>query len=107
MTQIIKPGLSIQVLYDLLGVYIASNKLFVTNSLYKKVVSNNTNAIFVQTILPFYHKSKQFYCLRTMTYNRWLTILRQLCKYFKLPYTSTVRYHSSTYDMTLLILVSS
>ena len=107
MSQVIKPGLSIQVLYNLVGVYVSTNKLFVTKTLYKKVVVNNTCAIFLQTITPFYHKSKQFYCLRTMTYKRWLTILRQLCKYFKLPYTSTVRYHSSMYDTTLLILVSS
>ena len=38
MSQVIKPGLSIQVLYNLVGVYVSTNKLFVTNTLYKKIV---------------------------------------------------------------------
>jgi hypothetical protein len=105
MSQVIKPGLSIQVLYNLVGVYVSTNKLFVTNTLYKKLVANNTCAIFLQTITPFYHKSKQFYCTRTMTYKRWLTILRQLCQYFKLSYTSKIQYYNSTYETNLLIFV--
>lgn len=105
MNQVIKPGLSSQILYDFLGDYILNNKLFITTSLYKKLVTNNTYAIFLQKIEPFYYKSKQFYCTRDITYNRFLTILRQLCKNFKLAYTSKIMYYNAGYENTLLIFV--
>lgn len=106
MGQIIKPGLSIQVLYDWLDISNLNKYILVTNNLYKKRKVDSNFYLLLEKISMFYHKSKQFYCSRIMTYTRWLTIVRQLCKYFELSYTSKIRYYNSTYETTLCIVVS-
>ena len=105
MSQVIKTGLSCQFLYDLLGEYIINQKIYITNSLYKKLVTNHTLDIFLKNIEPFYYSSKKFYCTRVMTYIRFLTVLRQLCQYFKLSYTRKIIYYNSTYETTFLMFV--
>jgi len=106
MSQVIKSGLSIQVLYGWLDISNLNKYILVTNNLYKKRKVDINFGILLEKITLFYHKSKQFYCSRTMTYKRWLTIVRQLCKYFELSYTSKIRYYNATYETTLCIVVS-
>ena len=105
MTQVIKPGLSNQVLFDLLGDYILNKTIFITNNLYKKLVIDNRSTLFLLKIEPHYYDSKKFYCTRPMTYNRFLTVVRQICKYFTISYYSKILYYNAAYENTLLIFV--
>jgi len=105
MSQVIKYGLPIQYFYILLDEYILNKKIFITKNLYKKLVIDNTSTIFLQNIEPYYYASKKFYCTRDMTYNRFITVLRQICKYFNISYNSKILYYNSGYENTLLIFV--
>ena len=52
---------------------------------------------------PFYHISKQKYLERKLTYNNFTTILRQICNFNKINYTSQIKYDKSTYDIIYYI----
>ena len=52
---------------------------------------------FIQYLLPLYYTSKQFYLTRNITYNSFLTILRQVCKECNILFTYKIKYLSSKY----------
>ena len=52
----------------------------VNNVLYKKLQFNNLLQPFLDSLISYYHLSKQYYLTRTMTFTRFTTIIRQLCK---------------------------
>ena len=54
-----------------------------------------------------YFPSKQNYVTRKMTYKNFITILRQICKYHHIPFTSTIKYDKSTYDISYSIFFDS
>ena len=65
--------------------------------------------LFLINIKPFealndsYHKSKRFYLTRNMTYKNFLTILRQVCNFICIPYTSKILYNSSKYNIIYIL----
>ena len=56
-------------------------------------------------LIGHYHKSKQFYLTRNMNYKNFVTIIRQVCNYFKyyLIYTSKIVYSNSKYNINYVI----
>jgi len=58
---------------------------------------------FFIKIKPFYFKSKLFYLEREKTYKNFITILRQICKFHAIPYTSKIVYSKSTYEIKYFI----
>lgn len=83
------------ILYDILN-QISQNKkgyYYLDNASYKKMKYYNLMDTFCETIQDYYHLSKQHYCNKTsMTYNRFITILRQICNYHKIEFYSTIKY---------------
>jgi len=51
----------------------------------------------IEYLLPLYYKSKQFYLTRDMTYQYFLTIIRQVCKVCNILFTYKIKYISSKY----------
>ena len=50
-----------------------------------------------------YYDSKKHYITRKMDYNRFITILRQLCNVNNIKYETKMVYNSSTYEIVYYI----
>lgn len=101
-SQIFKDVVPSELLFGLLE-YIYAFKTaeyyIINNSSFKKAQFKNILNDFLKMIEPYYHTSKLFYITREMTYVRFLTIIRQLCKCCCIKYTNKINYINSTYDI--------
>ena len=79
------------------------NQLIFSPISYKEAEENKEIEIILEFLREYYHKSKQFYLNRTMTYKNFLTILRQVCNNLCIPYTSKILYNKSKYNITYII----
>jgi len=62
---------------------------------------------FCESIKDNYHISKQHYVERKMTYKNFITVIRQICKYHHIPFTSQIKYDKSNYEIYYSILIDS
>jgi hypothetical protein len=67
--------------------------------LYKKAVFKDTIEPFVKSLVEHYHESKKHYINRKMDYNKFVTVLRQLCNSNDIAYKTQMVYNSSTYEI--------
>ena len=104
-TQIFKQNVPNESLYILLdSICVKNDKYYILNhSSFKKGVFNDAIKLFIDACKPFYHISKQKYLDRKLTYNNFTTILRQICNFNKINYTSQIKYDNSTYDIIYYI----
>jgi hypothetical protein len=75
------------------------SKYLVNNAAYKKGIMFNHIQSFYNKLTEYYHVSKQYYVTRKTTYKSFITILRQLCKYFDVTYLSQIKYIKSNYEI--------
>ena len=71
---------------------------------FRKAEYHNAIQKICEDIRPYYHLSKLHYIERKLTYSRFVTILRQLCKATKISYTSRIIYSNSTYNIIYYIV---
>ena len=104
-SQIFKNPISNQILIKLLDdIAVKSDKCYVlNNNSYKKGLFNDIIAKFINECKPYYHLSKRKYLERKLTYNSFITIIRQICNCNKITYTSQIKYDKSTYDIIYYI----
>jgi len=107
-SQIFKNSVPNEVLFNLLeDIAIKTEKCYVFNNyVYKKGVYNNTINDFLEKCKPYYYLSKRKYLERKLTYASFITILRQICNFNKITYTSQIKYEKSTYDIIYYIYFS-
>lgn len=100
-SQIFKNHVPNEILIELLdNIAIKSDKCYIINNdSYKKGIFNNLINEFIIKCVPYYHISKRKYLERKLTYNSFITIIRQICNYNKITYTSQIKYDKSTYDI--------
>ena len=92
---------------------IENNYYIIDNNCYKKYlyynninnINNNKNIIdnFINEIKPYYKNHKKFYIERELNYNNLMTIIRQICKYKKIPYRNYIKYDKSKYEIIYYI----
>ena len=70
---------------------------------YKKGIFNNLLSEFLEKCKPYYHLSKHKYLDRKLTYNSFTTVIRQICNFTKITYTSVIKYNKSTYNIIYYI----
>lgn len=70
---------------------------------FRKALYHDRIKSFCQNLSKYYHLSKKYYVDRDMDYNRFTTVLRQLCKLHEVPYTSKIVYNKSSYDIIYYI----
>ena len=75
----------------------------INNNAYKKGVFNETIPKFLEECKPYYHISKRKYLERKMNYNSFITILRQICNFNNITYTSQIKYDKSEYNIIYYI----
>lgn len=103
--QIFKKQIPNELLFDLLNVICikTEKQYYFNNNSYKKGIFNNKISEFLEMCKPFYFASKQKYLERKITYNSFTTILRQICKFNKILFTSQIKYDKSQYEIVYYI----
>ena len=106
MFQILKTLIPENKLYDLLDKLCEKNiDSYIFNLYsYKKGILLNLIQTFLEECKPFYHISKQFYLTKHLTYNSFITVLRQICKSNNIKYTSKIKYDKSVYEIIYYVL---
>ena len=75
----------------------------ITNDVYKQMMFKQVITPFLETVRPHYQLSKLFYINRKMTYSRFITIIRHICKMVDITYTSKMKYSNSSYRIDYYI----
>ena len=103
--QIFKNKINNSVLFSLLDIICMknNNNYIFNNDSFKKGMYNSSINNFLNEIKACYYVSKHKYLERTITYNSFTTILRQICNFNKITYTSQLKYDKSTYDIMYYI----
>jgi hypothetical protein len=76
---------------------VENNYVVINETIFKKAEYNNLIKPFIDKLIPYYHKSKQFYLSREINYSSFITIMRQICKSNDTHYTSTLKYSKSSH----------
>jgi len=83
---------------------IKTEKKYIFNYIgYKKGLIDNITENFINECKEYYFASKKKYLEKKLTYNSLTTILRQICNYNKVTYTSQIKYDKSSYDIEYYI----
>lgn len=83
------------------------NKYYLlNNSAFKKAIFYNLLDDFCSSITENYYKSKQYYVTRKLDYNKFVTIIRQICKGSNINYISQIIYEKSHYYISYKIYIS-
>jgi hypothetical protein len=104
-SQIFKNTIPNELLFALIeDIAIKTEKCYViNNNAYKKGIFNESIPKFLEVCKPYYHISKRNYLERKLNYNSFITILRQICNFNKITYTSQIKYDKSQYDIIYYI----
>jgi hypothetical protein len=104
-TQIFKNFVPNELLFELLDLICLKNEKFYLLNIesYKKGIFKNLVQPFIFNCLPYYHISKRKYLERKLSYNSFTTILRQICNFNKITYTSQIKYDKSSYNIVYYI----
>ena len=68
-----------------------------------RLIKENKIPEFLEMCKPYYHISKRKYLERKMSYNNFTTIIRQICNFNKIMYTSQIKYDKSNYNIVYYI----
>ena len=104
-TQIFKNKIPNELLFSLLTEISAKNEKYFTfnNIAYKKGIFNGLIVDFIENCKPFYRLSKVRYLEKKQTYNSFMTIIRQICNYNGIIFTSKIKYDKSSYEIEYYI----
>jgi len=104
-TQIFKKNIPNEFIFNLLdSICIKNEKHYLFNTeAFKKGIFKESIQNFITNCNQYYHESKKKYLERKLTYNSFTTILRQICNYNKITYTSQIKYDKSRYDIIYYI----
>lgn len=100
-SQIFKSKVPIEPLYELLEKICEKGSKFyiLTKTSYKSGEFNNLIQPFCVKYIDFYHDSKRKYVERKMDYNRFITIIRQICCANNVMYEYKIVYNKSSYEI--------
>ena len=106
-----KNNFKIDILYSLLKKVCeeykdgSSNYYILDNIAFKKLEYHNLINDFKEEIEPYYINSKKFYINRKFDYNKFTTVIRQICKFCKIEYINKIVYDKSKYYIKYYILI--
>jgi hypothetical protein len=106
-TQIFKKNIPNELLFHLLDSICVKNVKHYTFNIesFKKGIFMENISKFIEECLPYYHLSKRKYLEKKLTYNSFTTILRQICNFNKITYTSQIKYDKSSYNIIYYIYI--
>jgi hypothetical protein len=100
-SQTFKNQIPTELLFELLdNICSKTDKYYIINNdSYKKGIFTNAIIEFFEKCKPNYHLSKQKYLERKLAYNTFTTVVRQICNFNKITYTSQIKYDKSNYNI--------
>jgi hypothetical protein len=103
--QIFKNQIPNNILFELFDkICLKNEKHYTFNMLsFKKGSYNEDIQNFLKMCSPYYHLSKRKYLEKKLTYNAFVTVLRQICNFNKITYTSQIKYDKSVYNIVYYI----
>jgi hypothetical protein len=104
-SQIFKNKIPNEILFNFLNsICVKNDKYYLfNNALFKKGIINDVFDNFLEQFKSYYHISKHKYLEGKNSYKKITTIIRQICNFNKLTYTSLIKYEKSTYDIIYYI----
>ena len=87
--------------------YLQDVILYLLLMLYFDEIYSNDIQQFLEIIRNYYYNSKRKYLDKLLTYNSFITIIRQICKSNDIKYENKIKYYNSTYDIHYYILLDS
>ena len=105
MSQIFKKKFPKQNFFDFLEKICETkdNHLIFSKDAFKRGKLSKSISTFYETLKPYYYPSKQHYLERDIIYKNLVTVVRQLCKFHCIPFTSTIKYSKSKYEIKYFI----
>lgn len=105
MSQIFQKNLPSEYLFNFLDTFCEkkNNKYTLNKASFKKAKLNKSIRPFCEDLKNFYYPSKHHYLEREMIYKNFITIIRQICKYHHLAFTSNIKYFKSKYEIEYFI----
>jgi len=99
-SQIFKKSIPNNLLFDFLETNSEkTDKKYIFNkNAYKKAILKDNIKLFYSKCFEYYYLSKKKYLERKISFNSLITIIRQICNYNKIIYTSQIKYEKSTYE---------
>ena len=76
-----------------------NNYIVINENVFKQALYNNLILSFYEKITDYYYESKKYYLQREITYNGFITILRQISKKNNIMYTSKIKYSNSKHSL--------
>ena len=104
-SQIFKEKFSPDILFKLLNTMCKTKNPYILNKECFKMIQLNEEMFseFLKSIEPFYYNSKKHYVTKKITINNLFTIIRQICNFLKIEYTSQIKYFKSKYEIIYYI----
>lgn len=106
MSQLIQNKYEKETFFNFLNKYCDKDNenLIFNKAALKRAKIDNAIEPFCENLKNHYFPSKYFYLEREPLYKNIATIIRQLCKYLHIPYTSRIVYSKSKYEIIYVIL---
>lgn len=103
--QIFKKSIPSSILFDLLEKICIKKEdhYIIDHNAYKKMKFHELLSPFLNELQEYYHQSKKYYIDRDCTYNSFTNIIRQICKFNNILFTSQIYYNHSTYFIHYII----
>ena len=81
----------------------ADNFYMVDKNVFRKMLFFDYHKEFLESVEPYYHKSKKYFVNEEFTYNRFVTLIRHICKHHQLHYYNDKKYDRSEYTICYFI----
>ena len=104
-SQIFKKNIPNEFLFNFLEkICLKTDKYYLIDyNAYKKMLFNDLQQGFWESLKEYYYLGKYFYLERDMTYKSFTNIVRQICKHNNIMFTSKMKYNKSKYNIDFLI----
>ena len=83
------------------------NQIIFSKDAFKRAKLNKSIKPFCEELKQYYYPSKYNYLEREINYRYFITIIRQICKYHHIPFTSNIKYSKSKYEIKYFIYFDS
>ena len=99
-SQLFKNKIPYDTILNIFEKYLLKEKdIFIFNKyVFKKMILDDKLHDFCNEVKNYYHKSKKGYIDKEHNYKTIATILRQICKYHDIVFTSKIKYLNSGYE---------
>ena len=105
MSQIFKNNFPKELFFSFLDKYceINNGKYIFSKDAFKRAKLDEAIKPFCNKLKKYYYPSKYHYLERETKYKFFVTIIRQICKFHHIPFTSNIKYSKSKYEIKYFI----